>query len=51
VGVPLLAGAPKAGKTRLVTQIALGVSTGESVLEKIGVEKCGVLCLFLEDSK
>jgi hypothetical protein len=51
VGLTLLAGAPKAGKTRLVTQIGLGVSTGEKIFEKIEVNKCDVLCLFLEDSK
>ena len=51
VGLTLLAGAPKVGKTRLVTQIGLGVSTGVSIFEKIPVVTSGVLCLFLEDSK
>ncbi len=49
-GLTLLAGAPKVGKTRLVTQIALAVATGENIFENIPVEKSGVLCLFLEDS-
>lgn len=49
-GVLLLAAPPKAGKTRLVTGIAVGLATGGKVLNAIQVEKCGVLCLFLEDS-
>jgi RecA-family ATPase len=50
-GVALLAGPPKSGKTRLATNIALGLATGTKVLRAIEVQKCEVLFLCLEDSK
>lgn len=50
-GVTLLAAPPKTGKTRLATNIAVGLALGTEVLNKIKVKRCGVLSLCLEDSK
>jgi hypothetical protein len=49
VGTTLLAGPPKAGKTRLVTHIASRIVNGSRVLGKIDTEPQGVLMLYLED--
>jgi hypothetical protein len=48
-GVILLAGEPKAGKTRLMTHIATKVATGGKVLNRIDSIQCGVLFLYLEE--
>jgi hypothetical protein len=50
-GIALLVGDPKAGKTRLATNLALAISRGELALGKLDCKKRGVLCLFLEDTK
>lgn len=48
-GVSILAARPKAGKTRLALSLAIGVSSGQEVLEKFKVEKCDVLCLLADE--
>lgn len=50
-GVSLLAGPSKAGKTRLVSNIALSVPVGEKALGALETTKCGVLFLCLEDTE
>jgi hypothetical protein len=50
-GVTLLAGPPKAGKTRLVSNIALSVPVGGKALGALETIECGVLFLCLEDTE
>ena len=49
-GLTILAGPPKAGKTRLATNWAFGLSKGSLILDSIEVKQCGVLFICLEDS-
>jgi len=49
-GVSLLAGPPKAGKTRLVSNVALSVPVGAKALGERDTNQCGVLFLRLADS-
>ncbi|MGE3912829.1 MAG: AAA family ATPase, partial [Chloroflexota bacterium] len=50
-GALLLAGAPKAGKSRLALALAIAVATGRPALAKIDVERRAVLYLCLEDGE
>lgn len=51
MGLAILAGGPKLGKSWLVTLICLGVGRGGLVLGHFTAERGKVLCLSLEDSK
>jgi len=48
-GLTLLAGTVKAGKTKVMTHVAVEVATGGKVFERLEVEPAGVLYLCLED--
>ncbi|MEU4291059.1 AAA family ATPase [Kribbella sp. NPDC026596] len=49
-GLSLLAGAPKAGKSWLALNLALGIAAGASVLGEVAVDAGQVLYLALEDT-
>jgi len=49
LGLTVLSGAPKLGKSWLMLDFATALSTGSNVLGKIEVEQIGVLYLSLED--
>ncbi|MFC1657205.1 AAA family ATPase [Candidatus Moduliflexota bacterium] len=51
VGVNLVTGSSKAGKTRLVHYIVDAIEAGHPVFGKFPVKQCEVLCLFGEDPK
>ena len=50
-GLSILCGKPKAGKSILSLNLAIAVATGGMALDKISVEKSGVLYLALEDTQ
>ena len=49
-GLSLLAGAPKAGKSWLALNLALGIAAGAPVLGEVAVDPGEVLYLALEDT-
>lgn len=51
VGLTLLAGKPKIGKSSLVLNIAIDLATGRKVFDAIQTDAVGVLYLALEDTK
>src|SRR5512132_4096152 len=51
VGVTVLSATPKAGKTWLVHELALGVAVGKNALGALECEQADILCLFFEDSE
>lgn len=51
LGLTLVSGPPKGGKTRLATNIAVSVAMGTKALNEIETYQCGVLFLSLEDSR
>lgn len=51
MGLAILAGGPKLGKSWLVTLICLGIGRGGLVLGHFTAERGKVLCLALEDSR
>jgi hypothetical protein len=51
VGLSLLAGKPKSGKSWLALQIAVGVALGRSCLGSLPARKTAVLYLALEDTR
>ena len=51
VGLTILAGAPKTGKSFLCLMIAIAVGLGKKLFNSLETQKVGVLYLALEDSK
>jgi RecA-family ATPase len=51
VGLSIVSATPKAGKTWLVHECAVGVATGSSALGVLSCLQSEVLCIFLEDSE
>ena len=51
IGLGILAGAPKAGKSWLAYAVALALASGGKVLGSVAVRARPVPCLALEDSK
>ena len=51
VGLTIVSATPKAGKTWLVHECAIGIATGDNALGTLPCRRSEVLCCFLEDSK
>ena len=51
VGLTIVSATPKAGKTWLVHECAIGIATGDNALGTLPCQRSEVLCGFLEDSE